>query len=100
MNDVLAGMFSEQLAEQGKADADFRAQQTAMRQKTAGVYDDIISRMSRKAEPTYPQEVIDIANALTREPRLIPAVSKFLTALVVKVNAALAAAIKEAEEGK
>ena len=95
MNDVLAGMIGEQLQEQGKADADFRAQQAAVRNRSAGLYDDILSKMVRKPEPQYAPEILDIANALRAQPRLIPAVQKFLTDLVARVNAAVDAALME-----
>lgn len=96
---ALADALSGQLDEQKAADAAFRAQQEAAAQRLGSLQDEMLAKMlgkQRRPEQEYPAEILEIANALRAQPRLIPAVQAFLRKLVEKINAAVDTEIKAA----
>lgn len=100
--DPLAAALGEQLAsqmqEQEAIDADFRQKQNEAYAGVNAVRDSLVDAFLNKHKPKgpqYPPEIIEIANALLSQPRLIAPTQQFLRNLVARINAAVDAAVNE-----
>lgn len=97
MAEALGEALANQLEEQQKYDAEFRAHTESTREQAKQVQDALFDSLHKKRSgPEYPKEVIEIANALMAQPRLIPPMQAFLKTLATKINDAVNQAVNEA----
>jgi len=95
LNGATAEIIRTQSEEATAADKLHQETMTALRERMAEGQAKLLDKiMGGKA--TYPQAVMDIANALTAQPILIPAVDAFLKKVKTKVEAAIQAALQAA----
>lgn len=97
MNEAFADILRQQVSEQSSSDAAHNDLLRAQQAKTADAQSRLLERiMPSRKTPEWPKEVLDIANALVAQPRLIPMVDAFLKKLVGAVNDAVEKALAEA----
>jgi hypothetical protein len=102
MQDVLGRHISEQLARIEESDSAARAVQDQNAKKVQGAIDNALARAlmgktdKAKTEGVkFPQEVFDLAVALSQQPQLLPPVLAFYQRMRDRINAAVAEALAE-----
>lgn len=96
IENAMGKLLGEQMADQAKADKAQRAQMEQLSQQTAAARGQLLEGfLNPEPEQTYPPEVQAIANALTAQPRLVPAVDKFLKRAVARINSAVDEALDD-----
>lgn len=95
---ALGETLAAQMKEQEKLEAQFREQQEQTMAQVKSARDEILQAFLRRKEQgvaEYPPQIIEIANALMAQPRLIQPVQQFIATLVAKINNAVNEVIAE-----
>ena len=102
LQQVLGQHIGEQLAKIEEADAAARVVQEGNAKKVQGAIDAALARAlmgkQEKAQAgsvKFPQEVFDLAVALTQQPQLLPPVLAFYRRMRDRINQAVSDALKE-----
>ena len=94
---AVGAQLADQMNQQKAADEAMRAEIEEQHAKMRSAQDALMAGFLGKQQgPQYPQAVLEIANALVAQPRLIQPVQLFLQKLVGKINDAVNAAVAEA----
>jgi len=98
MASMLGDAIASQMADQEKTEAKFREHQEQLNDQCEAIQQQIVEAYMKKrnaAEPQYPPQVIEIANALIAQPRLVRPVQMFLQRLIAEINQAVDEAVAE-----